>query len=331
MTISECDTMNLTRRDMIIAAGALAFLAPMPACADVTVQSLHGPAFGTAWRLVLPAGADADAARLAVEETVAAIDAAMSPWRPDSEVSRFNRSTRTGWQDASAETCAVVAEALEVSRLTNGAFNPTVGPLVARYGFGPITGSPGRADAIACRHGALRKTDPDLTLDLCGISKGHALDQIGARLRMQGISDALVELGGEVQALGVHPSGRPWQVAIERPGARPFAVQRIVTPGALALATSGHAPQGYSGPRGQISHLINPVTNRPALSALAAVSVLAPTGRRADALATALTVLGPGRGPELARRLNIPALFLIRRDHGIDEITTAGFDRHILA
>lgn len=323
--------MTLTRRDMIIGMGALAFAAPMPVCAGNNVQILDGPAFGTAWRLVLPAGADADAARRTVMETVGKIDAAMSPWRPDSEISRFNRSTRTGWQDASAEICTVAAEALAVARLTGGTFDPTVGPLVARFGFGPITGSLGRADAIACRRGALRKSDPGLTLDLCGIAKGYALDRIAARLGLQGIGNALVELGGEVRALGRHPSGRPWQVAIERPGGRSFAAQRIITPGSLALATSGHAPQGSNGPRGQISHLIDPVNNRPALSALAAVSVLAPTGCRADALATALTVLGPKRGPGMARRLKIPALFLILRDHGVYEIATAGFDRHILA
>jgi len=323
--------MTFTRRDMIIGMGAFAFAAPVPVSAGNNVQLLGGPAFGTAWRLVLRAGADGDAARRTVMETVGKIDAKMSPWRPDSEISRFNRSSSTGWQDASAETCTVASEALAVARLTGGTFDPTVGPLVARFGFGPITGSLARADAIACRRGALRKSDPGLTLDLCGIAKGYALDWIAARLRSQGIGNALFELGGEVRALGRHPSGRPWQVAIERPGSRSFVVQRIVTPGSLALATSGHAPQGYSGPRGQISHLIDPVKNRPALSALAAVSVLSPTGCRADALATALTVLGPRRGPELARRLNIPALFLILSDHGIYEITTAGFDRHILA
>ncbi len=322
--------MTLTRRDLIIGAGALAFVAPMSARAGNMTQVLDGPAFGSAWRLVLPAGADTTAARRVVETAIGAIDAIMSPWRTDSEVSRFNRSAQTGWQDISAETCAVTAEALEIAHLSGGAFDPTIGPLVARYGFGPIAGPQAHAGRIGCRPAALRKSDPGLTLDLCGIAKGHALDRIGAQLRMQGIS-ALIELGGEVLALGAHPSGRAWQIAIEAPGAQPFAAQRIVAPGSLALATSGHAPQGYNGPRGRISHLIDPATKRPALSALASVSVLAPTGCRADALATALTVLGPERGPALARRLAIPALFLIRRDGGIDEVTTADFDRHIIA
>ena len=323
--------MSLTRRKMIQGASALVFLAPMPARAGAATKMLDGPAFGGAWRLVLPIAADAEAARRVVEAVVEAVDAAMSPWRDDSEIARFNRSTVTGWHNISAMTCNVTAEAAEVSRLTGGAFDPTVGPLVARFGFGPITGDFARGDNILCRDDGLRKTDSALTLDLCGIAKGYALDLVGNSLRRLGMRDALIEMGGEVLALGAHPSGRSWQVAIEQPGARAFAVQRIIAPGTLALATSGHAPQGYGGLRGRISHLIDPITQRPALSALASVSVLAPTGARADALATALTVLGPDRGPQLARQINIPALFLIRRDSQIDEIITAGFDRHILA
>lgn len=322
--------MRLSRRKMILGASAVTLTAPLPALASAAIKVLDGPAFGSGWRLLLPVGADGDAARRVVGSVVGAIDAAMSPWRDGSEIARFNRSTRIDWQDISAATCTVTAEALEIARMTGGAFDPTVGPLVARFGFGPITGPAARGGAIQCRNGGLRKSDPSLTLDLCGIAKGHALDLIGNGLRQLGISDALIELGGEVLALGVHPSGRAWQVAIEQPGVRPFAVQRIIALGAQALATSGHAPQGYDGPRGQISHLIDPTTSRPALSTLASVSVLAPTGKRADALATALTVLGPDRGPQLAHQINIPALFLIRRNGRFDEITTAGFDRHIL-
>lgn len=143
------------------------------------------------------------------------------------------------------------------------------------------------------------------------------------------MDSAVLEIGGEVRALGTHPSGRAWQIAIERPGGG--AVQRIVAPGRLALATSGHAPQGHAGPRAATSHLIDPAAGRPATGPLAAVSVLAATGRRADALATALAVRGARDGPALARRLGISALFLIRRADGYDEIATAGFADHIIA
>lgn len=323
--------MILTRRNMIIGSAALSLLPAGPLWAGPETQAISGAAFGSTWRLVLASGADANRARRAVETTVALVDATMSPWRADSEVALFNASQSTGWQAMSAATLAVTREALDIARLTGGAFDPTVGPLVARYGFGPITGAPAQVEALEQGANALRKTNPGLTLDLCGIAKGHALDQAAAALKGAGITDALLEMGGEVLALGTHPSGRAWQVAIEQPGAQGFAVHRIIAPRGLALATSGHAPQGYNGPRASTSHLINPATKRPAAGPLAAVSVLAASGQRADALATALTVLGPEHGPALARRLGIAALFLTRRADGLDETMTAAFADHIIA
>ena len=163
--------MTITRRDVIIGACAQALHAPLPVHTNAAVQVPDGPAFGGAWRLVLSAGVDATADRDAVETSVLAIDTAMSPWRTDSEVSRFNRSAETDWQDISTETSTVTIEALEVARLTGGAFDPTVGPLVARYGFGPIAGPQARKGRLGCRPGALRKSDPGPRLDLCGIDE----------------------------------------------------------------------------------------------------------------------------------------------------------------
>ena len=323
--------MTLTRRKLIFGTGAMALCPSVPVCADTSTQVLTGFAFGGTWRLVVPASADPIIARYAVEATAARIDAAMSPWRTDSEISNFNNSLKTGWHAISADIHAVVTEALAVSRLTTGAFDPTVGPLVARFGFGPIKGISGHLDALELGEPGLRKSRTGLTLDLCGIAKGYALDLTGRALRVSGIQNALLEMGGEVLALGMHPTGRTWQVAIEQPGTGPFEVQRIVAPGRFALATSGSVPQGYDGPHGTVSHLIDPQTGRPAQGALASVSVLAPTGCRADALATALTVLGPQDGPALARQMGIAALFLTRTEVGFDEIMTAGFADHVLA
>ncbi|WP_299567555.1 FAD:protein FMN transferase [uncultured Sulfitobacter sp.] len=320
--------MSMTRRGMILGGAALT-AAPGLAVATTATQSIGGLAFGSVWRLVLPAGADAERARRVVEATVARVDAAMSPWRADSEVAQFNANGSTDWQPMSAETMSVATEAHRVARLTSGSFDPTVGPLVARYGFGPISGTPLGYRALELDAGAVRKVAPGLTLDLCGIAKGHALDQAGELLRENGFTNGVLELGGEVLTLGLHPSGRAWQVAIEQPGG--LAMQRIVAPGALALATSGHLPQGYAGPRASVSHLIDPATAQPSVGALAAVSVLVATGCRADALATALTVLGPDDGPALAQRLGISALFLTKGGAGFDEIMTASFADHIIA
>src|SRR5690606_6396009 len=128
--------------------------------------------------------------RSALEAIIASVDGAMSPFRADSDLSRFNRAATTDWQPLSAATCTVVEEGLRVAALTGNAFNPTVGPLVGRYGFGPIThGLAGLPEEIVVRDGAARKARPGLSLDLCGIAKGHALDRMVVACRKQGMSD----------------------------------------------------------------------------------------------------------------------------------------------
>ena len=306
-------------------------LAPLPTFASSTTQVVAGPAFGGWWRVVLSSDEDMAAVRRAVLSVTDHVDAAMSPWRQDSAISRFNGSASTAWQTIGTEAAFVTEEALRIADLSQGAFDPTVGPLVSRFGFGPIAGSDRGYRGLETRPGELRKATSGLTVDLCGIAKGHALDRAGEALRGLGIENALLEIGGEVLSLGTHPSGRSWQVAVETPGSQPFAVQRVVTPENLALATSGHAPQGHIGARGELSHLIDPSAGRPAKPALGSVSVLSHTGCRADALATALTVLGPEHGPELAEQMGVSALFLIRQGSSVRERLTGDFASHIIA
>ena len=310
--------------------GVAAALLCRPGLAETEpVQRIGGLAFGSAWRATLPPEADANAARRAIETIVAEVDATMSPYRPNSDSGRFNRTPGTDWMAASHETCWVVEAALSLAALTDGAFDPTVGPLVARYGFGPIAGDRPDLSAIALRPGALRKSAPGLTIDLCGIAKGRALDRAARALRRLGIPDALLEIGGEVRALGRHPDGRPWQVGIERPDGT-GAIHRVANPGSRALATSGHLPNGYSG-RGRLSHIIDPRSGRPAGQSLASVTVLDADGMRADALATALLVLGEKAGADFAERNGIDALLLATDRSALREIATGRFAEHIIA
>lgn len=318
-----------TRREFLLGAVGVGTCAALPARAAATRQ-IGGHAFGSTWRVVLPAGADPQPVRAAIAAIVADVDAAMSPWRSRSELTRFNVSRETDWFPTSEATSAVVSESLAVAALADGAFDPTVGPLVRRFGFGPIAGESGGLDRLSARPGALRKEKPGVTLDLCGIAKGHALDRMAAALEHLGLRDVLIEVGGEVIGLGRHPEGRPWHVAIERPGDGPGSVQRIVAPAGLALATSGHVPNGYSDGRRSLSHIIDPRTARPVENGVAAVSVLAPTASRADALSTALTVLGVEHGAALAERSSLDALFLVRSGKTFSEVMTGVFARHVV-
>lgn len=318
--------MALNRRELVLGLAACGAAVVLPAMAGSHV--LAGPAFGTSWRIVL--GEPADAAR--VHETVAAIvdevDSTMSPYRPASELSRFNASATEEWQRMPESVCAVVSEALDIAMHTDGAFDPTVGPVVQRHGFGPITGALGSYRDIAVSGDTVRKAMPRLTLDLCGIAKGYALDRIASALEKLGVKNALIELGGEIIALGQHADGRAWQVAIEDPMSTEFAVQRIVTPGRMALATSGHTINGVRA-RASTSHIIDPHRVRPAETTLMSVSVLAPTAMQADALATALCAAGPEESVVMAKRIGASALFLSDGSIAPREVMTGSFAAHI--
>jgi thiamine biosynthesis lipoprotein len=300
----------------------------VPRMAWAATPVVGGAAFGSTWRLVsdMP---NADAAMPLVAGRVAAVDAAMSPYRAGSILSRFNRAAPGEAVDLPPGMARVVSAALDVARRTNSAFDPTVGPLVRRFGFGPITGdSSGGIDSVVMTDSALRKTDQGATLDLCGIAKGYALDDLTEVLIAQGAGDFLLELGGEVRAVGHHPSGRAWRVGIEDPFAPHLQARYVVVPGDLALATSGHSANGLIAPIAT-SHVIDPARARPATGFAGSVSVLAPDGMTADALATALLAMGAD-GPDFARRADIAALFVLGPADADASILTGDFAAHVL-
>jgi thiamine biosynthesis lipoprotein len=314
----------MNRRDLLILGGGALLASGLPARAQAP-RVLQGPAFGSSWKLVADIDA-ADAAALTadIEAVVASVDAKMSPFRADSELSRFNRAATTGWQALSHETCAVVAEALRVAEATGDAFNPTLGPVTGRYGFGPIIeGVPGAPEEISVREGGVGKARAALTLDLCGIAKGHALDRMAAACAGRGLADVLIELGGEVLARGRHPSGRGWRVGVEGPSGFAGAVSLD----GAALATSGIAVNAFSHGGRRYAHIVDPLTKRPADSALFSVTVAAGTAMTADALATALFAMGAARGPAFSRENGIEALFVM--DDGAT-VMSGGFEARIL-
>ena len=299
-------TMAMTRRDLIFGAMGAALLPARSASAGT--MSVGGPAFGSSWRATVEATADVKTINGLVRSIVDDVDACFSPYRAESALSRFNATQTSEWQPVDPAFAYVTRTALRVANETGGAFDPTVGPLVARQGFGPIAGRAASFTDIDVRGKRLRKASPDATLDLCGIAKGHALDRIVTALSEAGVSRAIVDVGGEIRGIGAHPDRRPWAVAIADPEV-PGAARHIVAPRGLALATSGHASNGVRG-RASTSHIIDPGRRAPAAQLLRSVSVLHRSATFADALATALCAAGPEVGPDLARGLNIPALFI---------------------
>ncbi|MDO5704454.1 MAG: FAD:protein FMN transferase, partial [Paracoccus sp. (in: a-proteobacteria)] len=146
------------------------------------------------------------------------------------------------------------------------------------------------------------------TADLCGIAKGHALDRMAALMTARG-GDWLIDLGGEIAAGGHHPSGRAWQVAVERPDGS-GAAEVLALRGGLSVATSGAGVNGYDLGGRRVGHIIDPAAGAPAQGGLAQVSVIGPQARAADGWATALFAAGEARAVTLAHRHRLTALIL---------------------
>jgi FAD:protein FMN transferase len=328
--------MELTRRQWLKGTGSLFAAAgglslALPASGHHRqLNTLGGAAFGSYWRAIVPRGANEGDVRERVEAIVRSVDQCMSPFHTGTEVSRFNGMSSGKSLPVSRPFQAVVAESLRIADLSGGAFDPTVGPLVNRYGFGPIKGDADASfDDIAIGNGRLSKAKPNVTLDLCGIAKGYALDEIARALDRLGIRDFVVELGGEVIARGSHPRGRPWHIAVEAPIPGTSTAQRIVRLDGQALATSGDRTNGYTLGGKRYSHVMNPRLAAPADDRIASVSVIAHGAMKADAFATAILALGPEKGSEFALSQHIPTLILLRDGKGIREMALAGFRERI--
>ena len=262
------------------------------------------------------APAEAAAARTAVATALDGVVARMSAYREDSEVTRVNRHRSGTPVPVAADTFAVLALAREVSDASGGAFDVTVAPAVNAWGFGPggarrvvpereLAGLRPQLGwqrlALDAATTSVRKSAPDVAVDLSGIAKGYAVDVAARALEALGLADYMVEAGGEIRTRGHNAGGDPWQIAIERPDAVPQRAQRIVPLSGLAMATSGDYRIYFERDGVRYCHEIDPATGRPVRHALASVSVVAPTCGAADAWATALMVLGPERGLALAQ------------------------------
>ena len=269
------------------------------------------------------------------------IDALMSTWKRDSELSRFNETTSLAPVPLALETFEVLRWSAEVSALTGGAFDVTLAPLVEAWGFGAT--EPGGAptaeriealrEAVGMRWLALdpvarrvSKRRPDVRCDVSAIAPGYAADRLAALLSRHGLEDFLVDVGGELVARGHNDAGRRWQVAVERPQVAGRSIARMVPLSGRAIATSGDYRKYREVNGERVTHLIDPRSGRPLRHRLASVTVVDDLAVRADALATGLLVLGRDDGLALAERLNLAVLFLEKGDgDGFEEHMSTAF------
>jgi len=282
-------------------------------------RHLSGTAFGTTWSVTW-VGTQAGGHPEVIGAILAEADRTFSTWRPDSEISRFNRHAAGHPFKISPVFAHVLDIARDVHARSGGVFDPTVGPLVSAFGFGPRDAADPDAvpcfDAVAWNHERLEltKTVATATLDLSGIAKGHAVDQVVEALRAEGTDNLLVEIGGELRGVGAGPDRQGWPVGVQRPGDIPGMSGQIIRLRDEAAATSGTYWQKRDLPQGPVNHIIDPRTRKPVGHDTVSVTVIAATTAVADAWATALLVLGSEEGKRVAEREGIEAMFLRRPD-----------------
>lgn len=298
------------------------------------VHDLSGQTMGTTWsaRLVAQAGADLPGLTAMVQRALDAVVAQMSPWEPDSDLRRYNDSPTGSRIVPPAGMATVLARALEIAALTDGAFDPSLGALTDLWGFGPhpFSGQPPSPEAIAAARAAAgwRRLDFDghtLTqpggarLDLNGIAKGFGVDQAAAALERAGVRSYLVEVGGELRGTGTKPDGQPWWVELERPPAAARAPRTLVALHGLSAATSGDYRRFFDHDGRRYAHTLDPSRGAPADHGVVSVTVLAPACMDADAWATALTVMGPEAALAFATAHALPALIVSRAGQDLEE------------
>ena len=303
-----------------------------------TTTVLQGRTMGTSYTVKIAGAGLPEAERAALakatQTALAEVDLAMSTYKPESELSRLNRLPADTPFHASAALREVLGEARRVHQLSEGAFDVTVGPLVNRWGFGPDgrpQSAPGDAEleALRARVGdaqltwsgeTVAKARADVYVDLSAIAKGYGVDRVAAAIEARGHHEYMVEVGGEVRVRGRNGAGEAWRIGVERPVGGPGQpLQRVVSLTDAALATSGDYRNYYEQDGRRISHTIDARTGRPIAHTLASVTVVHPKCMTADALATAINVLGPAAGEALARRAGLAVLLVVRRPDGTFE------------
>ncbi|MEF1253714.1 MULTISPECIES: FAD:protein FMN transferase [unclassified Vibrio] len=322
---------------------AFASLLVLAGC-EKPVEQIHlsGPTMGTTYNIkyISAEGQPTpEAIQKEVDRLLEEVNDQMSTYRKDSELSRFNQSQSAEAFAVSPQTATVVKEAIRLNGLTLGALDVTVGPLVNLWGFGP-EGRPEvvpTTEELAARKAmtgiqhlsvnddALVKDIPNLYVDLSTIAKGWGVDVVADYIQSQGIQNYMVEVGGEMRLKGLNREGVAWRIAIEKPSVEERAIQDIIEPGDMAVATSGDYRNYFEHDGIRYSHIINPETGKPISHKVVSVTVLDQSSMTADGLATGLMVLGEEKGMQIAEENNIPVLMIVKTEEGFKELASSAY------
>ena len=278
----------------------------------------------------------------AISSDLEEVNRQMSTYIEDSEISLLNKQTKDHPFAISPWFNQVLSYSLELSKKTSGYFDPTVGPLVNLFGFGPqkIEKYPSPSEIkkvlnyvgykkIVLEKGAIRKKHPKTYLDLSSVAKGFAVDEISRHLNALGFKNHLVEIGGEIKAQGHKANNQNWLIGIEKPQSK-RTIHHLITLKDQAIATSGDYRNYSQTAQGTFTHTINPKTGDALISRLLSVSVLAKECMEADATATALMVMGENKAKEFVKVHKVPAMFIIQEGKGLKTVMTERFKKSLL-
>ncbi len=299
---------------------------------------LGGRTMGSEWTVKLAGRipVSGPALQAGVQARFDAVDRALSTYKPDSALSRFNANDDGEWQDIDPELAEVMAYGLSLAERSGGAYDITVGPLVNLWGFGPDPArdrapDPAMIEAARSRvgwrkvqvdvlHHRARK-DPGVRIDLSSLGKGRGVDRVAEYLESQGVSNYLIDLSGKLRAHGRNASRQEWRVAVEQPaaddpGGAPGIVPARVSLGDSSIATSGDYRRYFESGGKHYSHIIDPRTGYPVTHATLSATATAATCMEADALATVFMVMPPDAALQLAQKSATPALLISREGQG---------------
>ena len=342
------DNLNLVKKISLTVWCAL-ILAILSGCSvskEPEINAITGLSMGTSYTVkwVSRDNNDYDNVANGVAVELSRVESSMSTYMDASDLSGFNGAAVNEWHKVPAEMASLVAQSLDLSEQTNGAFDITVGPLVNLWGFGvdPLPKNIPSQDAldklrsvVGYQFLQVQQQPPamlklaDSAIDLSAIAKGYGVDAVARWLELHQLNNYLVEVGGELRAHGKKPDGSLWRIAIETPAVDARQIYQVVKVNNMAVATSGNYRNYYEQDGVRYSHTLDPSTLKPVTHNLASVTVVDASAARADALATALMVMGDEQGVAWATRHQVPAYFIMKQDQGFVARSTAGFKDYL--
>lgn len=334
LTLKACSTFKTGSLTSFLFLGLSFFLI---GCQDKPEDlSISGTTMGTTYHITLvsvPPSLSQASLEKDIEQILQKVNLQMSTYMDESEISRFNQSPINEWFAISDDFLQVLILSQKISALTQGKFDITIGPLIELWGFGrELTQDvPDKAAISAAKlktgwdqliisvaTKSIRKRVP-LTLNVSAIAKGYGVDKVAEYLMAKGIDNYLVEIGGEMRVAGHNSKGLQWRVGVEKPSLAQKSAQLVIQLDNQSIATSGDYRNYFESDGQRYSHTIDPDSGRPVRHNIASVTVIAQTAAEADALATALNVIGEEAALKFSERMKLAVYFIFYNNDGDED------------